>query len=394
MLVVLGNGFDLQCGLRSDYKSYFDYRYKNILFQSFIAAVNEIRKLRLNETTNLLTDYNIRVSLTNFMRQYSELIFDTFSFWDIVFILERTSLTNDNWYSIENMIQDYIVNDKVTLSKLKPQKNELVSSKSNDDTSLVLTIGSILLEYKQLQFSQVGFNAWLQGQLLIIEESFKDYLNITLNDIPFYNNKAQQLFYRLISKDVNEVPAIISFNYTTPQLVSLRSGIQYSIDNVINVHGKISDKIIFGIDEKIVKTKAYLEPSDLKYSFTKTSRQMFDLDESRGFKLTTFKFDNSIIFYGHSLNYQDYSYFQSIFDYYNIYSSDIKLVFAYSIFDKRVKIKSILIDSVIKLIKEYGTTMQNTNHGSNLLHKLILENRIILKNIDSINDVDNFNFIV
>lgn len=42
----------------------------------------------------------------------------------------------------------------------------------------------------------------------------------------------------------------------------------------------------------------------------------------------------NIVFYGHSLAPADYSYFQSIFDYYNIYDNDITLVFYYSIYDK------------------------------------------------------------
>ena len=40
----------------------------------------------------------------------------------------------------------------------------------------------------------------------------------------------------------------------------------------------------------------------------------------------------TIVFYGHSFAPADYSYFQSIFDYYNIYDNDITLVFYYSIY--------------------------------------------------------------
>lgn len=38
-----------------------------------------------------------------------------------------------------------------------------------------------------------------------------------------------------------------------------------------------------------------------------------------------------------------------------------------------------MIDRVVKLIKTYGNTLDNKDHGKNLLHKLKLENRILIK---------------
>ncbi len=95
-----------------------------------------------------------------------------------------------------------------------------------------------------------------------------------------------------------------------------------------------------------------------------------------------------VVFYGHSLNPQDYSYFQSIFDFFEIYSNNkIKLIFAYSIYDlkKKEKIIQDTYDSVIKLLSSYGDTSDNKDKGKNLLHKLILENRIKIQELKSIN---------
>ena len=87
---------------------------------------------------------------------------------------------------------------------------------------------------------------------------------------------------------------------------------------------------------------------------------------------------DEIIFYGHSLAKADYSYFQSIFDYYDIYQGDIKLTFQYSIYNKtkRKQIEKKQMSSISNLLSSYGTSMDNKNHGKNLIHKLILENRL------------------
>ena len=92
----------------------------------------------------------------------------------------------------------------------------------------------------------------------------------------------------------------------------------------------------------------------------------------------------SIVFYGHSLAAADYSYFQSIFDFYSIYDSDVTLVFYYSVYKEndREQITKTQFDSIRKLLIEYGTTLDNKDHGKNLLHKLLLEDRLIIKELN------------
>jgi hypothetical protein len=78
----------------------------------------------------------------------------------------------------------------------------------------------------------------------------------------------------------------------------------------------------------------------------------------------------TIKFYGHSLSEADYSYFQSIFDYYNFYdNSKVDLMFCYSNGHEQ-------IDAIYRLINAYGKTLVNQEQGKNLMHKLLLENRI------------------
>ena len=90
-----------------------------------------------------------------------------------------------------------------------------------------------------------------------------------------------------------------------------------------------------------------------------------------------------IKFFGHSLSQLDYSYFQSIFDFYNIYDNNIQLFFFYTIYDQNLKenIKNDFINSVVTLISDYGESLDNKDHGKNLIHKLMLENRILIEEI-------------
>ena len=140
--------------------------------------------------------------------------------------------------------------------------------------------------------------------------------------------------------------------------------------NFINIHGTSDKDIIIGIDEKGI------DESDILYRFTKTYR-LFELDSNEISCLN--KSVNHIKFYGHSLAAADYSYFQTIFDFYDIYNSDIDLTFYYSNFDGDQR--HLNINRVVKLIKTYGNTLSNKDHGKNLLHKLKIENRLSIKEL-------------
>jgi hypothetical protein len=78
-----------------------------------------------------------------------------------------------------------------------------------------------------------------------------------------------------------------------------------------------------------------------------------------------------IVFYDHSLGEQDHSYFQSLFDFYDIYNSNIILKFCFGFHHEIFK-------QVYNLIHKYGESFSNKAHGYNLLHKLLLEERLRL----------------
>lgn len=169
---------------------------------------------------------------------------------------------------------------------------------------------------------------------------------------------------------------LINFNYTNPFY-------EITNENIIctNLHGINyyfgGEGGLFGID----CFKGNYEEI-LKYQFTKTYRKMLMKEDTVGLPSSV----DEIYFYGHSLAKADYSYFQSLFDYYDIYSSNVKLFFCYSEYGsaedkKNSKQKKAMGEAVLKLIGKYGNTFDNKDKGRNLLHKLLLESRLQLREV-------------
>ena len=95
-----------------------------------------------------------------------------------------------------------------------------------------------------------------------------------------------------------------------------------------------------------------------------------------------------IKFFGHSLDFADYSYFQAIFDEVDLYESDTRLIFYYNENRRNGEkgnkgekrgVKEEMFREVNHLIAGYGESLDNKDHGRNLLHKLLLEGRLTIK---------------
>ncbi len=153
----------------------------------------------------------------------------------------------------------------------------------------------------------------------------------------------------------------------------------------MNIHGKLGGEIIFGIDGKDCMDN----PNAV--SFTKTFRLMRRGGSRTDKLIGTANSANLqgatdvIKFYGHSLGKADYSYFQSIFDGVDLYESKTVLVFYYpfdsSDEEKNESWRNGLANSINDLLVDYGATMDNQDHGKNLMHKLLLEGRLILRGV-------------
>ncbi|GAY74369.1 AbiH family protein [Lentilactobacillus kosonis] len=220
-------------------------------------------------------------------------------------------------------------------------------------------------EYKKLiNDGSFPWSKFIRSELNQFEKSFGNYLRLKIEESKTYENESKNLIQKLSN---NKPYNLLSFNYTNPVKNSK------NLVNFRNIHGDL-DNPILGIDSTSIK------PTDEAFTYTKTYRIM-DNSENKSDPILTHNIKEIVIF-GHSLNDSDFSYFDSIFDYYNIYDSDIRLVFAYKIYsDDEENIASDHYLAVSNLLYKYGETFDNKSHGRNLMHKMLIEKRLELREI-------------
>lgn len=382
-LVILGNGFDLACGLHSRYEDFFNWKYSELEEKSIIK---------------------------NFIRNPKTLKKSDITFWDIFFMIERNySKRNPNWSNIEEAIGQVV--SYVFYSK----EGKWLRGYSNEGKRFIDKVNRKLAK----QFPNTKRNEYLQeyylNQLYKFEDSFEKYIGnekrtFKIGKVVKNNNENIEYFVKvekklnnLISEAPNMEHYIFSFNYTIDldddtirdNLVHGVSPLLY-INDIYNIHGYVPTKIdnsyegfhkkiIFGIDGSIISHE-----NDLRLPFTKAYRV---LENSRILNSLP-KNVRRIDFYGHSLARADYSYFEAMFDRYKLLKDKLILCFHYGTFsykvenfEKNLKIKMDQYANVRRLIEHYGK-----EHGKkNLFCKLLLENKIIFMPDEGARDNDRQN---
>lgn len=400
-LIVLGNGFDLSCGLKSSYSDFFNYRFKQISEQSTVE------------------EYYLKNIQNVPMEKLKKLLNNEVSIWDIIFITEFINAKqnkNLEWNNIEHMIYKVL---------------HYIST--YDESTKLSDVGKQFLKNISTSFN---YSKFLFEELQKFEHNFEEYIlnqklnnnNYLINEVPLKLSKIIDFnvllnsFYSTQSKDVS----FLSFNYTLSkedvEIIKTKDVYRYAVpsnnskdrtnnnlDSIINkwinIHGKVDynvcfrNPIIFGIDSNIVNKTNHTSPEyKLEIKFTKTFRVA--INNSLHSITSLPKNINLITFYGHSLSSADFSYFESIFDMYNLYSSELKLEFFFGTYDftweeknhkdidylklleyvnnQNDSIKQSLMTNIYNLLNDYGSSLSN-NHGDNLLHRLLLEGRISFK---------------
>ena len=347
-LMVIGNGFDLQCGLNSCYESFCDWLNKdttransNIWAVHFLnAQCNDEHwagvERQLHKTLNGATNRSNEITGTNYLN------------------ITLPKLWNESTISYFKRTSG------------RPASNEV--------------------EYLIKNSSKIGRASfpldsyWFLDELKVFERQFSDYLQEEVASNKNYVDNAAKLM-KMMSSNEDRIH-LLSFNYTNPFKLDSSIPADNAKDNIIkditNVHGTYYERnIIFGID-------ATETLSSDTYIFSKTYRKMLQNTQKNTLPPNV----EAIKFYGHSLEQADYSYFQSIFDYYNLYEgrridswgsiNPVTLQFYYTVYDdsKETEIKRDATDSVYRLISTYGDKFDNKDKGKNLMHKLLLEGRV------------------
>lgn len=382
-LIILGNGFDLQCGLRSKFGDFFKPRFERI------ESVGDYSK---GTWKSLIEDSDLTI-------------------WD--FILEAN--IDDSWCDVEGAIESWVLSaagPKTKSSLFWCALDHMKEFPFTDRLSWIVKVGNRLAseeDDKSYLLGNIARYVWtlfpdshgagytsetfidlLSRDLRRLERSFGDYLSREIANNGGYAEKCRSL-YRAIDEDGKQdgddfcvSTSVLSFNYTN-QIEDYFDKGDYGV--FVNIHGKLGEDIIFGIDGKDCMDDSIAVP------FTKTYRLMLRGGSRTDGLISTANSSNLqdatdiIKFYGHSLGKADYSYFQSIFDGVDLYESKTALVFYYPYDDSEDGEKNNnewrekLANSINDLLVAYGATMDNADHGKNLMHKLLLEGRLIIRGV-------------
>ncbi|CAI2556105.1 hypothetical protein AKUH4B202J_01270 [Apilactobacillus kunkeei] len=416
---------------------------KNISIDSFLDGEfnqDNSNPKEIEETKNKIKQEIIKVieTLETTMKDISEM-----NFWEILLIL--MDQTNGSWYDIETCIRDFLTMqsflsepDKSAIEYIHDSIRDLNSEEFfslneinnysplnnfNFRFIIYVIINRIINDdnNRKLCLTTIQYQSFLLDELHEFENKFSDFVISEVykreNDKDDYFRLMNTLIPSLITLSDNDKANILSFNYT-----SVTPSGEF-IDKFKNIHGGIylktqksgninKSNVIFGIDSNtFFPIKLSQKSIDLIYPFTKTQRVIglsTDTDNDVEIRMANFLSNdkkeskhvnvienniNEIVFFGHSLGESDYSYFISIFDYYKLHDSKLKLKFVFNpkrnnrnpddndVRNARLR----QAKKISNLINRYANTLENKSHGKNLLHKLLVEDRI---QIVDIRDVD------
>lgn len=402
-LLILGNGFDLACGLDSTYNDFFDFIFRKGWTNNYWYDIFETLSNDNSLTTNNWSDIETRIllELQNIEFLYESKIFQIGNYLD-----------REN--QIEDEINDYFSNNSENIF-LKPtsiiKTTQTIMNRFENLPPISIVQEELIKDLRTVEFD---FCSFLEHQIRIAErekdtlfqlhnnrhkkysEYFKKSILLVSYIIRQYNDVEQ--IYNLFNI-INSIPNLSSFEELKNRIGNLQyvqSKNKYTLDlpmqssilsfnytnpfdnaSIRNIHGDLESRnIIFGIDyDKLIGN--FNHPPTI---FSKSYRILKNVNLS-GLEISSNL--DFIKFYGHGLGKADYSYFQAIFDTVDLYHSNVTLIFYWSAYDKHkeTQIYNENVMKVVNLIEEYGKTFTNQDHGRNLLTKLQLENRLKLEKI-------------
>lgn len=409
-LLVLGNGFDVACGLKSTYTDFYNDRYFEIDKETdkpIFKEINEILNKNIEdiEDISLLSDEEMKVS-----------------FWDFIFCQER--LFGKNWTDVEEVLADkissfsdlYIVfedpNNDVDIRKVHDTDISAIevsdfnpTTTTNMITSEFRKLAKIFLIFIKVRYSNIKVTSSqddianiLLKELILFEENFQKYL---LNEVVSNNNydkNFRTLYDELTGRSVGQYDRkidseiyVMSFNYTT------LNGLEESSPDITynNIHGKLSmQNNIFGVDitrdeHRDNDMELMGETERFEDIFLKTYRTLSLPNEERFYNNNV----KVIRFYGHSLAQADYIYFKVIFDSLDLFNGDTQLIFFYSnykdIEGNFVNEKNNQINRVRKLLLKYESSLISKGpYKGYIFDKLRTQGRLTF--IDVTKTIENF----
>ena len=372
-LLVLGNGFDINCGLKSKFSDFFE---------SKIAEIAHAADTRFNSVSS-----NIWYLLLYFAF-YDDNYYDSQSNK----MAETMSNSNPLWMDVESFIKKIITinkKDDAWMNSYFPAKCQNYPEylthlyNSRMDTYVIgqhNQKSAVMKHFTKLKKLDFNIYSYLYDELLKFENEFKNYIYECVQKTPNYTDYCEQLYKQLIDF-LREPTSVISFNYTNSLRWFIDSTQKEFEKNYYNVHGSLETDIIIGFD-----SGDFTDNENLGIKMSKAWQKMNLIEKP--YELPKKDTLNTIKFYGHSLGPQDYSYFHSLFDYYDIYNSSITLVFYYTEYkyteEENALIRGQYVSAVYKLLTDYAKKSGNEEKVTTIISRLQLENRLKIKKISCI----------
>lgn len=297
-LVIIGNGFDLQAGLKSSFDDFFKKSEFQIIenWISFpgtanIEDVNFISLLLYNtfyRSDDTYQDKRLNIHFCEFQKEFKS----AFGF----------SKNPVDWMDVESFLHALLVSKGIT--KMSECFERVINHKSISDNFCICHKDFILDFFSNSPSSKYSscaddFYKFLFLELRRFEMRFTKYLSSEIEDNDAYLNKSNKIYNQLVEN--GDIVKIINFNYTNI--------LKKNSSDEINVHGTLGTDIIIGINDDN-------DLDEKSIQFTKTFRKLVSKESVNTLNNTI----GEILIYGHSLGKQDYAYFQSIFDHYNLYT--------------------------------------------------------------------------
>ncbi|WP_339346845.1 AbiH family protein [Bifidobacterium apis] len=418
-LLILGNGFDLQCGLKSSFKDFMKTRQAVFFKTRGMVASSPIPP----DTGYMDAAHNQKVKGNSPVYWYR---YKGLTIWDFILYEDQQQRA---WYDVEECIRKWV---DCRLNPSNPQYVPPIQQVHSDylkyrqshqhqdfwkqwerryNPEISKETENVILTYAQdfyLCDEGIGglFHEFMD-ELHQYEQAFATYLKEQQTQNKDYFSSATNLLLNLVNDQMSspvlranplrwtytshpESIGILNFNYTDPLNTNWGGK-----PDALNIHGLASQgDIIFGIDGANLSEVQNHYADTVK--FTKTYRLMAFSSHSHRSLVRPYLPNSTegatdmIKFFGHSLGDADYSYFQAIFDEVNLYESNTHLIFYYNANRSNDKEKGAaektkdkaqqeMFEKVNRLITTYGRTLDNEDHGKNLLHKLLLEGRLTIK---------------
>lgn len=372
-LVIIGNGFDLRYGLKSGYTDFFNSDQIKALSTQYELSWNHYK-----EATRFLTLWDGSDEKKN------ENLF-------LRYLLQKKLNHIENWSDVEQQICHYLEDflGHGFQRDVKDMHKRFIFQNSEKFNGNTYELANASYPIRLADSNYSNYLDALLGEVNQFENLFLRYLNEATEKLQltafaqrdFMNHFIYDSTRSYLYKKIN----FLSFNYTNIfENVLSSSELDQSEILLYNIHGSLkNDNIIFGIDQGTKLNRVDdLSLRSILSRFSKTAR-LLNNSTDMSYQESILPSDElglKIQIFGHSLAQADYSYFQAIFDYYNIYeNTKVQIEFCYSKFTRcPSNLKSTYLRSVHALIETYGDTMSNKDKGANLLHKLLIERRITI----------------